>query len=108
MNSDGAGVAATYLSIHATPRVRAAESGQRRLPKHLCQMAYTIRVMVFRQWRRVGIRAMRDFRIMAQLRERGTAMSNAQPCVVPIEDNPLIRAGQRMLLEHAGYHRKAG
>ena len=31
-------------------------------------------------------------------------MSNARPRVVLIEDNPLIRAGQRMLLEHAGYH----
>jgi DNA-binding NtrC family response regulator len=30
-------------------------------------------------------------------------MSNSQPCVILIEDHPLIRAGQRMLLEHAGY-----
>jgi CheY-like chemotaxis protein len=31
------------------------------------------------------------------------AMVNQQPRVVIIEDNPLVRAGQRMLLEHAGY-----
>ncbi len=30
-------------------------------------------------------------------------MSDRQPCIVLIEDHPLIRAGQRMLLEHAGY-----
>jgi CheY-like chemotaxis protein len=30
-------------------------------------------------------------------------MENSQPCVILIEDHPLIRAGQRMLLEHAGY-----
>jgi DNA-binding NtrC family response regulator len=30
-------------------------------------------------------------------------MSNARPCVILIEDHPLIRVGQRMLLEHAGY-----
>jgi CheY-like chemotaxis protein len=31
-------------------------------------------------------------------------MLNRHPRVVLIEDNPLVRAGQRMLLEHAGYH----
>ena len=31
------------------------------------------------------------------------AMPNCQPHVILIEDNPLVRAGQRMLLEHAGY-----
>jgi CheY-like chemotaxis protein len=31
-------------------------------------------------------------------------MPNHQPRIVLIEDNPLVRAGQRMLLEHAGYH----
>jgi CheY-like chemotaxis protein len=30
-------------------------------------------------------------------------MPNSQPRVILIEDHPLIRAGQRMLLEHAGY-----
>lgn len=30
-------------------------------------------------------------------------MSEAQPCVIVIEDDPLVRTGQRMLLEHAGY-----
>lgn len=30
-------------------------------------------------------------------------MPDAAPRVVLIEDNPLIRTGQRMLLEHAGY-----
>lgn len=30
-------------------------------------------------------------------------MSDRKPRVVLIEDNPLVRAGQRMLLEHAGY-----
>jgi CheY-like chemotaxis protein len=30
-------------------------------------------------------------------------MSNRQPRVVLIEDHPLVRAGQRMLLEDAGY-----
>ncbi len=30
-------------------------------------------------------------------------MPNRQPCVVVIEDHPLVRAGQRMLLEDAGY-----
>ena len=30
-------------------------------------------------------------------------MLNRQPRVVVIEDHPLVRTGQRMLLEHAGY-----
>jgi CheY-like chemotaxis protein len=30
-------------------------------------------------------------------------MLDQRPRVVVIEDNPLVRAGQRMLLEHAGY-----
>jgi CheY-like chemotaxis protein len=30
-------------------------------------------------------------------------MCDQRPCVIVIEDNALVRTGQRMLLEHAGY-----
>jgi len=30
-------------------------------------------------------------------------MSKSSPCVILIEDHPLVRAAQRTLLEHAGY-----
>jgi CheY-like chemotaxis protein len=33
----------------------------------------------------------------------GRAMPVGQPRVILIEDHPLVRAGQRMLLEHEGY-----